>query len=163
MDKVKQSILHLLNEDARYTPEKLAVMLGVDAKIVEENIKSLEDEGYIVKYTAIINTEKVSPDFVDALIEIRVTPQARSGYDAIAEQINRFEEVKAVYLVSGAYDLAVSLESKTIRDVSLFVSDKLSTIEGIIGATTHFIMKKYKESGVSLTGVEHNNRIPLHE
>ena len=162
MDKLKSGILQLLTEDARYSVDKIALLLGAEKEAVAAAIKELEDTGVIVKYSAIVNTEKLSEEFVDALIEIRVTPQARSGYDSIAEQINSFDEVKAVYLMSGDYDLAVSLESKTIRDVSLFVSDKLSTIEGVIGATTHFIMKKYKESGVSLVDTQKSKRILIH-
>ena len=118
---------------------------------------------FIVKYTAIINTERTGEDFIDALIEVKVTPQARSGFDSIAEEIYKFPEVKAVYLVSGTYDLAITLESKTARDVSLFVSERLSTIDSVIGTTTHFIRKQYKESGVIMNGEDSTKRMAVHE
>lgn len=163
MDKIKKGIVKLLQEDARYTADKIAVLLGISKEEAENAIRELEEKGIIVKYSAIVNTEKSGEDCVDALIEIKVTPQARSGYDAIAKQINSFEEVKAVYLMSGAYDMLVTIEAKTIRNIALFVSDKLSVIDGITGAATHFILKKYKESGVVLHSSENNKRIMLHE
>ena len=162
MEKLEKKIVELLQDDARYTPAKLAVLLGEDEKTVANAIAKLEKDGIIVKYAAIVNTEKTGEDSVDALIEIKVNPQPRSGYDAIAEQIIKFDEVKNVYLMSGAFDLVVTIEAKTIREVSMFVSDKLSVIEGIKGASTHFILKKYKESGVNLQSSENNNRIELH-
>jgi DNA-binding Lrp family transcriptional regulator len=162
MEKLEKKIVDLLQDDARYTPAKLAVLLGEDEKTVANAIAKLEKDGIIVKYAAIVNTEKTGEDSVDALIEIKVNPQPRSGYDAIAEQIIKFDEVKNVYLMSGAFDLVVTIEAKTIREVSMFVSDKLSVIEGIKGASTHFILKKYKESGVNLQSSENNNRIELH-
>ena len=163
MEKLEKKVLDLLQEDARYTASKIAVLLGKEEKDVEAAIKSLEEQGIIVKYSAVVNTEKTGEDFVDALIEIKVTPQARSGYDAIAEQIINFDEVKDVYLMSGAYDIMVTIEARTIRDIALFVSDKLSVIDGVVGAATHFILKKYKESGVDLQPQENTKRIMMHE
>lgn len=163
MEKIKSMIVKLLQEDARYTADKIAVLLGITEKQAAEKIKQLEDDGIIVKYSAIVNSEKAGEDFVDALIEIKVTPQPRSGYDTIAAQICKFDEVKDVYLMSGAYDMMVIIEAKTIRNIALFVSDKLSVIEGITGAATHFILRKYKSSGVSLLDSENTKRIILHE
>ena len=163
MEKLEKKVLDLLQEDARYTASKIAVLLGKSEKDIEAAIKSLEAQGIIVKYSAVVNTEKTGEDFVDALIEIKVTPQARSGYDAIAEQIISFDEVKDVYLMSGAYDIMVTIEARTIRDIALFVSDKLSVIDGVVGAATHFILKKYKESGVDLQPQDNNKRIMMHE
>lgn len=159
----EQKLIQLLKEDSRYTHETLAKMLNVPVSQITETVEKLENMGVIVKYTTIINTEKTGEEYIDALIEVKVTPQARSGYDAIAEDIYRFPEVKAVYLVSGAYDLAITLESKTARDVSLFVSERLSTIDSVIGTTTHFIMKQYKESGVIMNNETGNKRLPIHE
>jgi len=162
MDELKKSVIELLKEDARYSAKDIAVMLGKAEKDVVAAIKDLEDTGVIVKYTAVVNTDKTGEDYVDALIEVKVTPQPRSGFDAIAEEINRFDEVKAVYLMSGTYDLTVMLESKTIRDISLFVSERLATIESVIGTATHFIMKKYKDGGVILESEELKNRLAVH-
>ena len=137
-------------------------MLGEPLENVTKIISQLEDTGVIVKYTTIINTEKTGEEFIDALIEVKVTPQPRSGFDSIAEEIYKFPEVKAVYLVSGTYDLAITLESKTARDVSLFVSERLAAIDSVVGTTTHFIMKQYKESGVIMSG-DDSKRLPIHE
>ena len=150
MTTLEKKLIKLLKEDSRYTHLELAQMLNTDEATVTETINRLEASGVIVKYTTIINTEKTGEEYIDALIEVKVTPQPRSGYDKIAEEIYNFPEVKAVYLVSGAYDLAITLESKTARDVSLFVSERLSTINSVVGTTTHFIMKQYKEGGVIL-------------
>lgn len=163
MDEFNKSIVKLLREDARYTAEQIAVMLGKEADEVAKAVKALEDSGVIVKYTAVVNTEKTGEDCVDALIEVKVTPQPRRGYDAIAEEIYRLEEVKAVYLMSGTYDLAVMLESKTVRDVSMFVSERLAPIEAVVGTATHFIMKQYKEGGIILDCGEGAGRLPVHE
>lgn len=163
MDELKKNVIRLLKEDARYTAADVAVMLGKDENLIKETIKELEDSGVIVKYTAVINSEKTGEDFVDALIEVKVTPQARSGFDAIAEEIYKLDEVKAVYLMSGTYDLAITLESKTMRDVSLFVSERLAPIDAVVGTATHFIMKQYKEGGVILEDGEVSGRLPVHE
>lgn len=162
MTALEKKIVQLLKADSRYTHSEIARMLGVKTEEVSSCVSSLEERGVIVKYTAIVNIEKTGEDYIDALIEVKVTPQARSGFDAIAEEIYKFPEVKAVYLVSGTYDLAITLESKTARDVSMFVSERLSTIESVIGTTTHFIMKKYKESGVIMGDGDTNKRLAVH-
>ena len=115
MEKLEKKVLDLLQEDARYTAAKIAVLLGKAEKDIEAAIKSLEAQGIIVKYSAVVNTEKTGEDFVDALIEIKVTPQARSGYDAIAEQIISFDEVKDVYLVPPASYLTITNENGTLK------------------------------------------------
>ena len=162
MTALEKKIVQILKADSRYTHAEIAKMLGESEAAVHNAVKNLEESGVIVKYTAIINTEKTGEDFIDALIEVKVTPQARSGFDSIAEEIYKFPEVKAVYLVSGTYDLAITLESKTARDVSMFVSERLSTIESVIGTTTHFIMKQYKESGVIMNGEDSTKRMAVH-
>lgn len=162
MTNLEKRIVQLLKADSRYTHAEIATMLGETTETVTDTVNRLENSGIIVKYTTIINTEKTGEDFIDALIEVKVTPQARSGFDAIAEEIYKFPEVKAVYLVSGTYDLAITLESKTARDVSMFVSERLATIDSVIGTTTHFIMKQYKESGVIMNG-EDSKRLAVHE
>ncbi len=163
MTELKKNILALLKEDARFTPTSIAVMLGKDEKEIVEAIEELENSGIIAKYTAVVNTEKTGEDYVDALIEVKVTPQARSGFDSIADEICKFPEVKAVYLMSGTFDLAIMLESKTMRDISLFVSERLARIESVVSTATHFIMKQYKEGGVMLYDGENPFRMPIHE
>ncbi|MCI5791456.1 MAG: Lrp/AsnC family transcriptional regulator [Clostridiales bacterium] len=163
MDEIKKSVIKILKEDARITPSAIAVMLGKEEKEITKAIKELENGGVIAKYTAVINTEKTGEDFVDALIEVKVTPQARSGFDSIAQEICRYDEVKAVYLMSGTFDLAIMLQSKTMRDISLFVSERLARIESVVSTATHFIMKQYKEGGVALFDGNNNFRMPVHE
>lgn len=163
MDEFRKSVLSLLNEDARYSAKEIGVMLGKGEKEVADVIKELENEGVIVKYTAVVNTERTGEDYVDALIEVKVTPQPRSGFDAIAEEIYRFDEVKAVYLMSGTYDLTVMLESKTMRDISMFVSERLAPIDSVVSTATHFIMKKYKDGGVVLDSPDFVERMAVHE
>ncbi len=152
MTQLEKKVIALLKDDARRSASEIATLLGVEEKEITSIISTLEKQGIIVKYSAIINTEKTGEDYVDALIEVKCTPQARSGFDAIAKEIYKFPEVKSVYLMSGTYDLCIQLESKTVRDVSLFVSERLSTIESVTGTATHFIMKQYKEGGVILNG-----------
>ena len=161
MDKLKSKILKLLGEDCRYSPEKIALMLGADGGEVKAAIEEMEREGAIVKYTAIINEDKLSEDKVEALIEVKVTPQRNRGFDAIAEEIYRFPEVKSLYLMSGGFDFTVVIEGKTLKDVALFVSEKLSSIENVIARQTHFILKKYKIDGIAVNGQDSNKRIPF--
>ena len=147
MKKLEADILKILEEDCRYSPSKIAVMLDTSEAEVSAAIKNMEESGVIVKYTAIVNGEALSEEIVQALIEVRVTPQKVNGFDAIAEEIYRFDEVQSLYLMSGGYDLAVFIEGRSLRDVSRFVPERLSTIDGILSTATHFILKKYKIEG----------------
>ena len=147
MKKLEADILKILEEDCRYSPSKIAVMLATSEAEVSAAIENMEESGVIVKYTAIVNGEVLSEEIVQALIEVRVTPQKVNGFDAIAEEIYRFDEVQSLYLMSGGYDLAVFIEGRSLRDVSRFVAERLSTIDGILSTATHFILKKYKIEG----------------
>lgn len=160
MKKLEADILKILEDDCRYTPAKIAVMLGKTEEEIESAMRSMEERGVIVKYTAIVNGERLSDETVQALIEVRVSPQKSSGFDAIAEEIYRFEEVKSCYLMSGGYDLAVFIEGKTLRDVARFVSERLSTLDDVLLTATHFILKKYKIEG-TITDREDENRLRL--
>ena len=164
MNEISQKILKILEDDSRRTANEIADILGVDKKTVEESIEKLEESGIIVKYTTVINKEKIVPDLVDALVEVKVTPQARQGFEKIAQEISMLKEVKGVYLMSGTFDFAVMLEGSTMRDVALFISERLSTIESVVGVATHFILKKYKEGGALLVDFnDDNKRILVHE
>ena len=160
MKKLETDILAILQEDGRYTPAKIAVMLDKSEEEVESAIAALEARGVIVKYTAIVNDERLSDDIVQALIEVKVSPQKTSGFDAIAEEIYRFDEVKSCYLMSGGYDLAVFIEGKNLREVARFVSERLSTLDEVQSTATHFILKKYKIEG-TITDTEDDNRIRI--
>lgn len=148
MDKLDKDILTLIEEDSRLSAKKIAAMLGTDEKTAEERIAALEGAGVIVKYTAIINADSLEEEEeVEALIEVKVTPQRGHGFDKIANEIAAHEEVKNLYLMSGAYDLAVIVKGKSLRSVSRFVSEKISTYDTVISTATHFILKKYKVEG----------------
>lgn len=155
------SILEILFEDARTPISQIAVMTGHDEEEVEAVIRSLEAQKIILKYPAMINWDKVESERVEALIEVRVTPQRDAGFDAIAEQIYRFEEVSSVYLMSGAYDLMVMLKAGSLKKLALFVSEKLSTLDNVISTATHFVLKKYKIEGVICEGRKDDDRLVI--
>jgi len=144
---IQNEIIKLLTEDARYTPNQIAAMLGIEESQAKDAIKQLEESGVIVKYSAIINSENLNLNVVQALIEVKVTPKKLRGFDAVAEEINAFSEVSSLYLMSGGFDIAIFVEGKTLGDISRFVSEKLSTIDGVLSTATHFILKKYKVEG----------------
>lgn len=150
MDNINKMILDILRDDSRFDNKTIANMLGIEEKVVKERIAELERSGILVKYTTVVNSEAAGNDYVVALIEVKVTPQSTHGFDAIAHEIMRYEEVSSVYLMSGAYDLVVMIEGKNLREVSSFVSENLSTMENVISTSTHFILKKYKSEGVVL-------------
>lgn len=156
-------ILELLQNDARLTPEEIAAMLKKDVKVIRKKIKQLEDDGVIVKYGAVINPEKVpsKKEMVRAVIELSVTPERETGFDALAERIYKFPQVESVYLISGGYDLQVIVEGKTLKEVAFFVSEKLAPLAGVRGTKTHFVLKKYKENGAVLSGKEKSSRLEV--
>ncbi len=147
MENLKKELIDLLVENARYTASELASIVGVEKNAVEKAMKELEDDGVIVKYAAILNTEVMTATKVQALIEVKVAPQKLNGFDSYAEEIYNFSEVKSLYLMSGGFDLAVFVEGNTLTDISKFISEKLSVIDGITSVQTHFILKKYKIEG----------------
>jgi DNA-binding Lrp family transcriptional regulator len=161
MDKLEKDIISILSEDSRTTPKKIAVMLGISEAEAVKEVKALEDKGVIVKYTAIVNSDSIDEEAVEALIEVKVTPQQGAGFDAIAEEIASHEEVKNLYLMSGAYDLAVIVEGKSLRSVSRFVSERISTYDSVISTATHFILKKYKVEGACMKKNEDSARLSV--
>lgn len=147
---MREELLAIIEKNSRIDLKELAVILGVEEIDVVNELAALEKEGIICGYHTLIDWEKTSIEKVSALIEVRVTPQRGQGFDNIAERIYKYPEVHAVYLISGGYDLLVSLEGKTLKEVSNFVSDKLSTLDTVISTATHFILKKYKDHGTIL-------------
>ena len=154
MKKLESDILKILQEDCRVSAAEVAVMLGREEAEVAAAIAEMERRGAIVKYTAILNSEAMEDELVQALIEVRVSPQKSSGFDAIAEEIYRCEEVTSCYLMSGGFDLAVFIEGKSLREVARFVSERLSTLDDVLSTATHFIMTRYKDGGVILNPLE---------
>ncbi|MBR1860329.1 MAG: Lrp/AsnC family transcriptional regulator [Lachnospiraceae bacterium] len=147
---MEEELLAIIEKNSRIDLKELAVILGVAEIDVVNTLQKMEDEGIVCGYHTMINWEKTSIEKVTALIEVRVTPQRGQGFDNIAERIYKYPEVQSVYLISGGYDLLVTLEGKTLREVSTFVSDKLSTLETVLSTATHFILKKYKDHGTIL-------------
>ena len=144
---MREELLAILEKNSRIDFKELAVLLGVEEIAVLEELEKLEKEGIICGYHTLINWEKTSIEKVTALIEVKVTPQRGQEFDRIAERIYNYPEVKAVYLISGGYDLLVTLEEKTLKEIANFVSDKLSTLDSVLSTATHFILKKYKDHG----------------
>lgn len=150
MDKLKSDVIRILSEDARITPAKMASMLGATETDVKAAVAELESSGVIIKYMTVVDEEKLDKESVQALIEVRVSPMYTHGFDAIAAEICAFPEVKSVYLMSGGFDLTIIIEGKTLKEVAMFVSEKLSIMDKVLSTATHFILKKYKTEGVIL-------------
>ena len=161
MTNLEKSILAILSEDARIPAKKIAAMLSREESEIKACIESMENSGLLVKYAAIVNSEKAEDALVEALIEVKVTPKQKEGFDGIAKQIATFPEVKSVYLMSGAYDLAVLVEDKTLQQVSRFVSERISTFDGVLSTATHFLLKKYKIEGVLTEKEDFDRRISI--
>jgi len=141
-------ILKLLENDARLTSDQLAVMLNCSKEQIEAEITELEQNGTILGYKAIVDWEKTEQESVTAMIDVKLTPQRDRGFDRVAEKIYNYPEVKSVYLMSGAYDLSVLIEGKTMKEVALFVAEKLAPMPSVVSTGTHFVLKTYKDSGV---------------
>ena len=143
-------VLKLLEENARYTNEEIAVMLGVAPDEVKAKILQMERDGVIRGYKVIVDRDKLSDNYVSAMIELKVTPKRDLGFDEIAEKIAEFPEVEDVYLMSGGYDLALMISGKTFKDIALFVSQRLAVLDSGISTATHFVLSRYKEKGVAV-------------
>ena len=155
---MREELLLIIEKNSRIDLKELAVILGVSVEDVINELQALEKEGIICGYHTLIDWDKTSVEKVTALIEVRVTPQRGQGFDHIAERIYNYPEVKSVYLISGAYDLLVTLEEKSLKEISAFVSDKLSTLDSVLSTATHFILKKYKDHGTILEKKQHEDK-----
>lgn len=155
---MKNQILSLLEQDSRLTAAKIAIMLGIEEADVKETIRTLEDENIILGYKTIVNWELAGRETTIANIELKLTPQRGGGFDTVAERIYKFPQVKSVTLMSGAYDLLVTVEGKSLKDVAMFVSERLAPMESVISTATHFELKTYKKDGILFTEKEQDNR-----
>jgi len=158
---MNREVLEILEKDAKTTLRQISAMTGLPVSQVRKTIEEAEKNRVIVKYKTVVNWDKVEDERVRALIEVKIQPQKDVGFDAIAERIYRFPEANSVYLVSGAYDLAVFVVAKNGDEVARFVSDKLASLESVQGTVTHFLLKPYKEDGEVLEGQEKVRRQPL--
>ena len=156
---VMEEILNILDkEKGNISRAKIAQMLGLEEQEVADSIEKMEKENVIVGYKTIVNWDKTDKDVVTALIELRITPQRGEGFDKVAERIYKYPQVKSIYLMSGAYDLAVTIEGKSMKEVALFVAQKLAPMDSIISTATHFVLKKYKEEGIVFEDDEKDTR-----
>ena len=140
-------ILKLLENDSRLTPEKIALMLDKEVGDIKSMIAKYERDGVILGYKTLIDWDKTDKEHVSALIELKITPQRDRGYDHVAQKIYNYPEVESLYLMSGSFDLAVMIEGKTMREVALFVAEKLAPLEDVTSTATHFVLRKYKDKG----------------
>lgn len=153
-----EEILEILEKNSRYSVEQIAVMLGKSEDEVRAVIEKMEEDNIIVGYNTLINWEKTGKDTVNALIEVKVTPQRGEGFDKVAERIYRYPQVKACYLMSGGFDLTVIIEGKSMKEVALFVAEKLAPLESVLSTSTHFVLKKYKDKGMVFEEKEKDDR-----
>ena len=153
-----KKLLKLLEKDAHISKDDLALMCEKEVGDIKKMIDEYEENGVILGYTTVIDWDKTDLEYVNALIELKVIPQRDRGYDAIAEKIYNFPEVESLYLMSGGYDLAVMLRGKTMREVAIFVAQKLATLDAVTSTATHFILRKYKDHGVVFGAVETDER-----
>lgn len=157
--EMREKILTFIEKNSRVDLKELAIVLGVDEVTIANELAAMEQEHIICGYHTLIDWEKTNIEKVNALIEVRVTPQRGRGFDSVAERIYNYPEVNAVYLISGGYDLLVTLEGKTLREVAQFVSDKLSTLDSVLSTKTNFILKKYKDHGTIIAEPEEDERM----
>ena len=155
---MRDELLAIIEKNSRIDTKELAVLLGVEEIDIINELAKLQDEGIICGFHTLINWEKTDIEKVTALIEVKVTPQRGQGFDHIAERIYNYPEVKSVYLISGGYDLLVTLEEKSLKEIAAFVSDKLSTLDSVLSTATHFILKKYKDHGTLINKTTKDER-----
>ena len=154
-------LLELLHQNANIPREDLARMLNLSIAEVNQRIDRYENDHVILGYQAVVDPEKIDADAVTAFIEVSITPERGGGFDRLAERIARFDEVKSCWLMSGGYDLAIMLEASTLREVARFVSEKLSTVDGVVSTATRFRLKTYKQNGMLLSRPPGAERLPV--
>ena len=156
-----EKLLQLLEDDCRYTPEQLATMCGTTPEMIKNKLDEFEKNGTILGYKALVDWDKTDREYVSAAIELKIAPQRDLGFDRIAEKIYNYPEVTSVFLMSGGYDLLLTIEGKTMKDVAFFVAYKLAPIDGVVATSTSFVLKKYKDKGVIYRAPEKDEREPL--
>ena len=152
------TLLELLEQDCTQSPAQLAAQAGMTEAEAKDELRRLEEEGVILGSQAVIDWDRVKRENVTALIEVKVTPQSLAGFDRIAERIYQYDEVESIALMAGAYDLSVTVRGTNVKDVSMFVSQRLATLAGVLSTATYFVLKKYKEKGIIIEGEEKDER-----
>ena len=156
---MRDKILAILEKNARIDPKDLASLIGEQEADVRREIEAMEEEGIICGYHTMVNWDKTDNEKADAFIEVKVTPQRGVGFDQIAERIWQYPEVTSIFLISGNFDFAVFIQGKSMREVAMFVSEKLSTIDGVLSTSTQFILKRYKDHGTVIEAPKKDERI----
>ena len=154
-------ILEIIEQDPKIDPAEIARLIGQSETEVRSRIKELEDSGIIRKYKAVIDWDKVGEEYIFAIIELKITLGDRSGYDEIARRISNFNEVRSVRLISGDHDLSLTVRGHSMKDVAFFVAEKISTLDQVQSTVTHFVLKTYKEDGVTLFEKEKSKRLAI--
>lgn len=147
-------LLQLIRKNANFTTAELSAMLGEPENLIKEKLREYQQKGIIKGYQAVVNWEDVEDSYVEALIELKVTPKKETGFDEMAQMCMAFDEVESVYLMAGVYDFALIVRGETMQDIAMFVAKKLSTIDGVLSTGTHFIMRRYKDRGMNLTDTD---------
>lgn len=158
---MQEKILRNIVTDSKLSTEDLAAMLSASPEEIERQLREMEEKGIICGYPTLINWDRADCERVTALIEVKVTPERGRGFDKVAERIYRFEEVESLYLMSGGFDLTVIINGKSMKEVAMFVATKLATMESVISTATHFVLKKYKEHGLSLVSEKRSDERQL--
>ncbi|MFH0904930.1 MAG: Lrp/AsnC family transcriptional regulator [Methanobacteriota archaeon] len=156
-----KEILEILESNPRIEPREIATMIGITEAQVASKIKQLEKKGIIRKYKTVIDWEKAGEEYVYAIIELKIALRSRTGYDAIAERIAKFPEVRSVRLISGGHDLSLTVRGRSMKDVAFFVAEKIATLEQVQGTVTHFVLRTYKEDGDVLFEKERSERLAV--
>ncbi len=156
-----KEILEILESNPRIEPREIATMIGITEAQAASKIKQLEKKGIIRKYKTVIDWEKAGEEYVYAIIELKVALRSRTGYDAIAERIAKFPEVRSVRLISGDHDLSLTVRGRSMKDVAFFVAEKIATLEQVQGTVTHFVLRTYKEDGDVLFEKERSERLAV--
>ena len=158
---MREQILAYLKNNSRFDLSEMAVLLGIDETQIANEIAAMEKQGVIRGYLTLIDWEKTSNERVSAMIEVKVTPQRDRGFDSVAERIYRYDEVDSVYLVSGSFDLMVLIEGSSMREVAMFVANKLSTLDSVLSTSTNFVLKKYKDHGTYFVNESKDERLQV--
>ncbi len=160
MEKAKQrQLLKIIEKDCRLNVAEVAIMLGLEEPIVAAELKRLEENKIIAGYRALVNWDKVEDDWIEALVEVSMVPTGEDGYRKVAQQIKSYQEVESLFFISGGFDFIVLLQGRNIKDISRFISTNLASIPEVSGTRTHFLLDKYKEWGIDLTGNDNDPRM----
>ncbi|MFC1753109.1 Lrp/AsnC family transcriptional regulator [Thermoproteota archaeon] len=161
MKRNEKEIIELLKANSRISVKEIACITGLAEKDIEQIIKKLESKGVILQYTTVVNEDKIDSDMMRALVHVSIRPEKRKGFDAIAQRTCKYKNVVDLYLVSGQYDFLVIIEGKSLQEISYFVADKLASLDNIRSTETVFIMKRYKEKGVTFAEAEAVSRLAI--